>query len=499
MQQMPEHKPRLIEINRQQLILRPTDVEELVSAEHSIRAIWEFTGKLDLGPFHEQILSRGEKAGRPAWDPRLMVSLWLYAYSQGEGSARAIARLCEKDPAYQWLCGMQEINHHTLSNFRSQKKALLEELFQTVLGILAADGLVTLERVMHDGTKIKACASSDTFRREEKVKEFLDLAKKQIEELEKLGDDELSSRHKRARERAAEEKKEKMELALSELEKIRKSKQDQESKEQARVCVTDPECRVMKQGDGGYAPSYNAQISTDSAQGIIVGASVTQSSSDYGQLVPAIDKIKENMEEFPKQMVVDGGFISNENIIRTDEKKVDLIGSLQKSIKQAQATVERQGVSKDFYPEKFYYDGEKDQYECPAGKTLTYDEKHQFPGVTHYRYEADKKDCADCPFKSHCCPKAKRGRTITRVVRAAAVEAFHAKMQTESAKQIYKKRGPIAEFTNAWIKAKIRLRQFHLRGLKKVECEVLWACLTYNVQQWIRIRWRQPVIALATA
>ena len=86
---------------------------------------------------------------------------------------------------------------------------------------------------------------------------------------------------------------------------------------------------------------------------------------------------------------------------------------------------------------------------------------------------------------------------VVRREEAPAVAAFRAKMQTEEAKQIYRQRGGVAEFPNAWIKAKIGLRQFRLRGLIKVSIEATWACLTYNLQQWVRLRWRSR-LALAT-
>ena len=81
---------------------------------------------------------------------------------------------------------------------------------------------------------------------------------------------------------------------------------------------------------------------------------------------------------------------------------------------------------------------------------------------------------------------------MVREEEAAAIAAFRAKMQTAEAQQIYRQRGAVAEFPNAWIKAKMGLRQFHLRGLGKVRMEAVWACLTYNIQQWIRLRWRVP-------
>ncbi len=79
---------------------------------------------------------------------------------------------------------------------------------------------------------------------------------------------------------------------------------------------------------------------------------------------------------------------------------------------------------------------------------------------------------------------------IVRGVDAPEVARFIAKMETEEAKQIYKQRGAVAEFPNAWIKEKIGLRQFRLRGLIKVGMEALWACFAYNIKQWIRLRWR---------
>ena len=97
--------------------------------------------------------SSTEEGGRPAFDPQLLISLWVYAYSQGIGSAREVARRCEFDPAFQWLTGLQEVNYHTLADFRVEKQKELDELFTQVLAALSKEGLVTLEQVMQDGTK----------------------------------------------------------------------------------------------------------------------------------------------------------------------------------------------------------------------------------------------------------------------------------------------------------------------------------------------------------
>src|SRR5207237_10573266 len=103
--------------------------------------------------------------------------------SRGISSAREIARRCSYEPAFQWLCGLGEINHHTLSDFRVNHDASLRELFVQVLGVLSAEGLVSLERVMHDGTRIEACAGANSFRREERLKQHLEAARQQVQEM----------------------------------------------------------------------------------------------------------------------------------------------------------------------------------------------------------------------------------------------------------------------------------------------------------------------------
>jgi transposase len=483
---------RLKPINREQMVLRAVEVEKLVAEDHEVRAIWEFVGRLDLSLYYEDIEVVEGEAGRPALEPRLMISLWIYGYSKGVSSAREISRLCEYDPAYQWLTGLKAINYHTLSDFRVKHKEALDELFIGGLGVMSAEGLVSLERVMHDGSKVKAYAGVDTFRREEKLRAHLEAARQQVEQ---MGDprtaEEVSPRVAKARQRAARDKQQRLEKALEELEEIRASKSSLEEKKKVRVSTTDPEARIMKQPDGGFAPSYNAQITTDAKEKVIVGVTVSQCGSDYGELVPAMEKVEENMGRNPEQAVVDGGFMSRENILAMDGKKIDLIGPMGDGAEQSVGQLNRRGVEPAFRPEAFGYDEGSDTYTCPAGKVLRPDGKEEQPGRINYLYRAQGADCRACPFREKCCPQSgTRGRRIRRAVDDPVIVAHMEKMQTEEAQEIYRQRGGVAEFPNAWIKDKIGLRQFRLRGLIKVGMEVLWACLTYNIKQWIRLCWR---------
>ncbi len=84
--------------------------------------IWELVGRLDLTLYYAEIAAVEGHAGRDHTDPQLLISLWLYAYSRGISSAREVARQCDFEPAFQWLCGLEPISHHTLSDFRSEQQ-----------------------------------------------------------------------------------------------------------------------------------------------------------------------------------------------------------------------------------------------------------------------------------------------------------------------------------------------------------------------------------------
>jgi transposase len=484
---------RLKEVNRNQLLMRTVDVERLIEEDHPARAIWEFVGQLDLSRYTEQVKSVSGGAGRPAFSPQLLVSLWVYSYSRMVSSARAIERLCEYDPAYQWLTGMESISAHTLSDFRVVHADALRELFTETLALLSEKGLISLGRVMLDGTKVRANASSSGFRRKGRVEAYLEQAREVVETLESQPEEELSRQMRGARERARRERKERLESALKEFEKLKAAKSSVD-----RVSTSDPEARVMKQPEGGSAPSYNVQVTTDASHSLIVDIDVTQSGADYHQLKPAMERFEQTLERSPEQVVVDGGYISSDNIVGMANRGIELVGPEPRS-KSAEAnrrkSYKHRGVSPEYEASKFVFDEATKTYVCPQGKRLRYDAKYESHGTMHYRYKASEQDCQTCPAKAMCCPRTRRGRSVERLESLPEISAFRKKMQTEEAKAIYRTRSQVAEFPNLWIKAKLGLRQFSVRGVAKVRSESLWAALTYNIQQWIRLRWRPRVLS----
>src|SRR2546425_1186980 len=212
-------QPLIRYVNRRQMSWRAVDVERLIGEDHPARAIWALVGRLDLRRFYAGIESSETEGGRPAFDPQLLISLWVYAYSQGIGSAREVARRCEYDPAFQWLTGLDEVNYHTLADFRVERQKELDELFTQVLAALSKERLITLEQVMQDGTKIKAQASVRSFQHEGTIQGHLERARQRVAEMGDPRNEETSPRTRRARERARSEQQERLVNRLDKPEK----------------------------------------------------------------------------------------------------------------------------------------------------------------------------------------------------------------------------------------------------------------------------------------
>jgi transposase len=466
------------------------DIEQFIPEDHPARALWEFTGRLGLAKFYEPMKAVEGQPGQPGNDPRLLITLWLYAYSRGIGSAREVERQCEYEPGFQWLCALKPINHHSLSDFRVDYDEALTELFTQVLGVLSAEGLITLERVAHDGTRIRASASGNTFRTEKTLREHLEQAREQIQAMGDPTQLPANARQAAAQRRAKQERKQKLDAALEQLEQVRQDRRP-DNRNEARASETDPEARVMKRNGGGFEPSYNVQISTDATAGVIIGLDVTQSGADAPHLLPALEAIKETFGKAPDRFLADAGYTSSENIIALNGE-TDFIGPLQAANPaRLEGQRKRYGVAEEFASDKFVLLTELNSVRCPAEQLLPYYRIQDVPSGVAREYKAKAGVCAACQFKSQCCPQT-AARTIRVLEEDPEIIAFRAKMENPEIAAIYKQRSQIAEFTNAWLKEKIGLRRFRVRGLRKVKLESLWAALTYNIQQWIRLRWRKP-------
>lgn len=409
--------------DRLQSVFRPQIFDQLIPSDHRARGIVKFVEELDLKLFYESIRSRGSEPGRPATDPAMLMALWLFATSEGVGSARQLERLCERDDAYRWICGGVQVNQNGLSAFRVDHGAALDDLLTKVLGVLLHQGLVKLRRVSHDGVRVRANAGAASFRREEALQRCLDEAKEQVKLTKALIDKDDSTRSDKATEsaaRAARERAKRVRKAMHQLQSLearaaaKAAKANNEPKKAPRASTTDPDARVMRMADGGYRPGFNMQFAVDTETTAIVGVGVTNSGSDAGRITPMIEEVERRSGETPKQWLADGGYTSLADIQAAGDKGVKL-----------------------YVP-------------VPEPRSEDVD-----------RYQPKEND-------------------------AEHVAKWRRRMGTDSAKKIYKERAQTSERTNADLRQHRGLRQIPVRGIEKTMMIGLWMAVTYNALLWIR-------------
>ena len=314
---------RINRADRSQPRFDVVDLESQLGEDHRARTVWDFVSGLDLSEFYDRIRARGETAGRPATDPKILLALWLYATLEGVGSARALDQLCTRHIAYRWLCGGVGINHNILAEFRAESGALLDRLLTQSLTALIAAGLVTLEEAAIDGTKVRASASKDSLSGAGRLSRIEAAVGERIKGLkaELQADPEASQRRvkKRALDAAAERMRRvaaaRAKLAALEKERAERKKThaaEEAKKSEAKVSTTDTEARMMKFPDGAMRLAYNIQVATSC--GFVIAMEPTDRRNDKGLAPMLVEQIAARCAAVPGRLLADTGAMTEDDI-----------------------------------------------------------------------------------------------------------------------------------------------------------------------------------------
>lgn len=420
---------RVVRPVRTQLEWTTRSLDQSLPEDHLARSIWAFVERLELDSFYGSVKAVTDGPGRPASDPKVLLALWVYATADGVGSARQVARLCLEHDAYRWLRGGVPINYHMLADFRVARKAELDELLSQILASLMSSGLVKAERVAQDGVRLRAKAGSASFRRKQRLSQFLQAARERVRQLgeeREHPDPNRSAKERAARERAACERQERVERALAEMPKVEAIKEKQKRKlskgkrekvSEARASTTDPEARVMKMADGGYRPAFNAQLATDMDSQVILGVSVVNQGTDLGLAAPMEAQVAERTGRHPDEYVVDGGFASLQDVVTLTQR-----------------------------------------------------------GVTVYT-----------PSRPPTGEVRGKDPTLPRSTDPPEVAEWRVRMGTQEAKALYRDRGASAECVNAQVEGRYGLRQLPVRGLGRTLGILLLVAVAHNLLRWIAL------------
>jgi len=311
------------------------DLEGQLASDHRARVVWAFVVGLDLSALYAGIGAREGEPGRPPPDPRIFLALWLYATLEGVGSARQLDRLCERDVAYRWLCGGVAMNYHGLSGFRFAHAAALDRLLTESLTALLAEGLVRLDEVAIDGTKVRASAGKGSFRGADKLSALEEVAGRRVAQLkaEALGDPAASERRRRAAQqrgaedvahRAAEARRALEKLQAEKASRAKRHKKEEGLKREPRVSTSDPEARMMRFADGGVRAAYNIQLAVMPGSHIILGTQTTDRRNDTGLARPMLEQLERRLGGAPGRVLVDTGYATRRDIVDLAAEKIEV-------------------------------------------------------------------------------------------------------------------------------------------------------------------------------
>lgn len=484
-------------------------------ANQILPGTFEFTlnhivDEIDLSVFDARY--NNDDTGAPAYDPRILLKIILYAYSRGIVSSRRIEELCRENIVMMALSADAQPDFTTIAEFVSTSSAEIARLFQEVLLICDSMGLLGKELFAIDGLKLPGNAAKEWSGK------HADLKKKQ-KKLERLIRA-LLARHRQAD--AADTDADTRDREQQSLDRLRtharriraflaSGEPNLNAKGDERQSnMTDPESAKMKTAHG-VIQGYTAVATVDGKHQVIAHGSAHGEGQEHGLLQPTIEGLRENLATLGEDDVLkkatltaDAGYASEANMRYVFDQGIDAYiadTGFRKRDARFQAVdrykvrhrAERrqgQGTTRLFRPEDFHYDASARTCVCPAGKHLYRNGANvTIRGFIGRKFTAPKSACLACGLRDHCLrhPDKTQVRQVVFFHRRTqeASETFTAKMKRriDSAlgKTIYQRRLATAEPVFANLRAAKRLDRFTLRGKAKVNGQWLLYCLVHNI------------------
>ena len=504
-----------------QPMLLPPNLEELIPAEHVVRVVNRVIDEIDIEP----LIQKYQGGGTSAYHPRMMLKVLVYAYTQRIYASRGIAKALRENVNFMWLSGMNRPDFRTINGFRGERmKGVIEEVFGSVVELLAAEGYIDLENYFVDGTKVEANANKQRVvwaKRNRKYQERLrEQVKELLEEIERVNEAENEAYGDRDLEELGEGKtidSERLQKKIAELnERLKQNPKDKElgkalkkmesnylprqqnyeererklaDRNSYAMADEDATSMRMKEDRGAEKPwskpAYNVQMGTENQ--FVVGFSLHQRPGDTSCLIPHLEGVRKRLGRLPETIIADACYGSEENYAYLEEHN---LGNYIKyntfhreQIRHRKPELIRK---KRFRSESFPYDEQADEFICPADQRLTYRYTSKYTTDNGYLserriYECDH--CNDCPLKPECT-RAKGNRRIQMSFR---LRDFRAKARdnllSELGLSLRARRSTEVETVFGQIKSNQKFRRFMLRGIDKTTIEWGLLCFAHNMKK----------------
>ena len=464
--------------SRSQMMLLPPCLDDYVSEHNAVRAIDAFVGTLDLEALGFEHAEANCGAGQPAFDPALLLKLYLYGYQHRVRSSRRLEAETRRNLEVIWLCQGASPSYKTIADFRKNNAAALRAVNREFVLLCRELSLLGGSRVAIDGTCLKADANLDSFHTKGSLEGYLKRLDKKIAAYHRQLD-EADARSEECADGSEDPELAAKIEALVERQRDRKALQKclLESGE-GQVSEVDADARLLRRKDKPVVGGYNCQIAVDDRHQLIVAEDVVQDGNDSAQLEPMMTKAGEAMGSEGLVGLADSGYFNGSQLKSCEDKGMEAYVSI-----PPQAA--RKGKDGRFGSDDFRYDAQDDAYVCPAGERLARGGSTSIRGRRYFIYRGTAAVCRDCSLSGRCLVKSRSTRRVQRWEHEDVVDRHRKKMN--AAAPLMRGRSALVEHPFATLRRWAGMDHFLMRGLGKCRGEFSLMTLGYNFKRVMRV------------
>jgi transposase len=447
--------------------------EDYVDSNNEVRVIDKIIDTLNIESLGFKI-GNNDFVGRPMFNPRDMLKLFVYGYFNGVRSSRKLAKQAKINKEVIWLINGLEPKYRVIADFRKDNIDSLTKVFESFVQYCIELGLYGKDLIAVDGTKLEASASKRKHYSKNKINKMKQLVQNKVNEyMHDLESNDLLEDNEQIQLKRDEIKNaiQKLENKIKEYDELEKVLEDNDINE---INFTDPDAKTVKFGaHQGTDVGYNIQAAVDSKNKLITTFEVTNNSADQGQLYNISNKAKSIFNVESIEALADKGYFESSDLKECEENKITCYVS--------KPSYNNSTGNSIYFTDRFKYNPQDNTYTCPEGNKLLCITKKIDATERSYR---NHESCSKCENKDKCTT-AKGGRTITRKENEDIVEIINNRTKENKAK--YSKRQEIIEHVFGTLKRNMNFTHLLLRGFKKVKGEISIAFFSYNLKRVINI------------
>jgi transposase len=473
--------------SREQPSLLPPRIEDYVGRDNLARAIDSFVNALDLVKLGFKHAERGVGAGQPPYDPSDLLKLYLYGYVSQIRSSRRLEREAGRNLELIWLLKNLKPGYRTIANFRKENWAALKAANRRFVLLLRELDLIGGTVVAIDGALFHGNASKDSIFTQRKLAKQIAALDKEIEAYGKALEANDAEEAKQRSDGSGDggtggggDVGEKMKELMARRERAQADLKNLETGDKGQLSKTDPDARLLSKGDQTIA-GYNVQSVVDDKHMLIVASDVVNR-NDTGHLHEMAKAAKEVLDVETLQVAADTAYCTSGDLKACEDDGIVAYVPMQ----EGNGKLEKEGR---FSRKDFRYDASADAYRCPAGELLrpTDGRWKNASGRVEIRYLGRKSTCAACPLRAQCLAPKAPYRSIARWEHEDVLERHRARMESEEATKLMRRRSAIVEHPFGTLKCRAGYQHFLVRGFDKVRGEWSLMALCYNFTRMLNI------------